>query len=235
MPPIKRIRSTKKISKSNPILKHKLQNKKSTVSHKLQKMKTTTLTLQQIMQEMKIYKNFYKDGISVKTALSHSLKIDVERARTQLRAVYITNVHTGIFKFRVKSSGLYDKDSYEVHLSWDISKMSKEQDVSKLFWNAPIKFQCTCERHTYWYRYLWTVVGGSIGLQETRYPKVRNKMLKGMLCKHGIKVMETIKRTPFQKTFERYINNQKDNKQTRVTASDKASIAGSSFGVNKKS
>lgn len=53
----------------------------------------------------------------------------------------------------------------------------------------PLAFDCDCERHRYFFRYLATIGGFEAGRKETGYPKIRNPGLQGVACKHVLRVM----------------------------------------------
>ncbi|NOR58039.1 MAG: hypothetical protein GQ474_05900 [Sulfurimonas sp.] len=225
--PIKSIGRTKN---KNPILKHGLQKEK--LNKHLDK-KTTThkapLTIREHGKAITLYKKYYSKGVSVRNALDHSLLVDINRARVQLKAFYIKTLQKDVFKFNVKASGLYQAKSHQVQIKWNVESKDLDKDPYELFLNAPIQFQCACGRHTYWYRYIWTIIGGGLGIQEHRFPSIKNPQAKGMLCKHGIKVIKTLHSTGFQNTFKRYISNKRVAKNTKISQKDKAKIAGQSF------
>lgn len=52
-----------------------------------------------------------------------------------------------------------------------------------------LSFDCDCERHRYFFRYVATIGGFNAGRDETGYPKVRNPTLRGIACKHVLRVM----------------------------------------------
>lgn len=52
-----------------------------------------------------------------------------------------------------------------------------------------LSFDCSCERHRYFFRYVATIGGFAAGWKETGYPKIRNPGLKGAACKHVLRVM----------------------------------------------
>lgn len=52
-----------------------------------------------------------------------------------------------------------------------------------------LSFDCDCERHRYFFRYIATIGGFNAGRDETGYPKIRNPGLKGVACKHVLRVM----------------------------------------------
>lgn len=52
-----------------------------------------------------------------------------------------------------------------------------------------LKFDCDCGRHRYFFRFLATVGNYNAGRPEEGYPKIRNPDLKGVACKHVLRVM----------------------------------------------
>lgn len=52
-----------------------------------------------------------------------------------------------------------------------------------------LSFDCDCERHRYFFRYVATIGGFAAGRKETGYPKIRNPQLMGVACKHVLRVM----------------------------------------------
>lgn len=56
----------------------------------------------------------------------------------------------------------------------------------------PIRFDCDCGRHRYWFRYIATIGRYNAGRSETGYPKIRNPKLYGVACKHVLRVMAEI-------------------------------------------
>lgn len=52
-----------------------------------------------------------------------------------------------------------------------------------------LKFDCSCDRHRYFLRYVATIGGFNAGRDETGFPKIRNPGLKGVACKHVLRVM----------------------------------------------
>lgn len=228
---IKSISRIKSVSKNtNPILKHRLQNV-PIQAHKKTETKHNALTIREHGRAVKLVLDYYGKGINIDNVLKKSLKVDIIRAKTQLKAFYIRSFRKNVFSFTVRASQLYEETSHQVEISWDIDKANLEDTNKNIFLNTPIKAQCSCGRFTYWYRYLWTKASSCLGMQEQRYPRIRNATLDGMACKHILKVVTTLHGTAFQTTFERFIENKKLDRQTRITFKDKSRIAGSSFGA----
>lgn len=55
-----------------------------------------------------------------------------------------------------------------------------------------LAFDCDCERHRYFLRYVSTIGGFNAGRPEHGFPKLKNPGLKGVACKHVLRVMAEI-------------------------------------------
>ena len=55
-----------------------------------------------------------------------------------------------------------------------------------------LKFDCDCGRHRYFLRYVATIGGFNAGADETGFPKIRNTGLRGVACKHVLRVMSEL-------------------------------------------
>lgn len=65
-------------------------------------------------------------------------------------------------------------------------------EAAKLMRKEPIKFDCDCGRHQFWYRYIATIGNFAHGRSEHGYPKIRNPKLSGVACKHTLRAMHEI-------------------------------------------
>ena len=52
-----------------------------------------------------------------------------------------------------------------------------------------VSFDCDCERHRYFFRYVATLGGFNAGRREDGFPKITNPGLMGVACKHVLRVM----------------------------------------------
>lgn len=69
-----------------------------------------------------------------------------------------------------------------------------------------LKFDCSCDRHRYFLRYVATIGGFNAGRDETGFPKIRNPGLKGVACKHVLRVMTELESSNFVLRFlERHL------------------------------
>lgn len=55
-----------------------------------------------------------------------------------------------------------------------------------------LAFDCDCERHRYFLRYVAQIGGFNAGRPEHGFPKIRNPNLKGVACKHVLRTMAEI-------------------------------------------
>lgn len=55
-----------------------------------------------------------------------------------------------------------------------------------------LAFDCDCGRHRYFFRYVAEIGGFNAGRKELGYPKIRNPGLKGVACKHVLRVMSEV-------------------------------------------
>jgi len=78
---------------------------------------------------------------------------------------------------------------------WDIAVMdvNKTPDEAALWLlSQPLKYECDCGRHRFFFRYICTAGGFNAGRPEHGYPKIRNPNLIGVACKHVVRVMTEI-------------------------------------------
>ena len=238
----KKVKTIKKVKRG--VLSHKLQKMNHIKYHKPISMKPHPLTVREHRKALELYKKHFEKGVTIQNALDMSLDIDFQRMREDLSAAYIMGNSKGMMTFNVKASGKYLQNKYgvasnkkatnhEVNISFDIGgiKRAVEDGLSSadILYNTPIAFQCDCGRHTFWYRYIWTLMGASIGLQEKAFPSVRNRELKGLFCKHGIRAVLLMKNKGFVSTFERYLKRVVEGRQFRFSDKDKQSFAGVSM------
>jgi hypothetical protein len=65
----------------------------------------------------------------------------------------------------------------------------------------PLRIECDCGRWRYWYRYIATIGKFNAGRDETGFPKIRNPNLRGVACKHILRVMAEVESSPSVQNF----------------------------------
>lgn len=145
-----------------------------------------------------------RGGITPRTVINRSRRIDIQRAQTEIPTVFAARQEKdGVVRFRTNASP-QSKDTHHFvsvqFLDFQAALNAGKSDnrLAEQVLKGAVKFDCDCGRHRYWYRYIATIGGFAYGKPETAFPKIRNPELAGLGCKHVIRVMHTLQST---KTF----------------------------------
>ena len=128
---------------------------------------------------------------------------DIDKARKEITMAVPVSAHKGVIRFLTNAGKDSKKTRHTVIvelLGWNAAlgevagaKFNDIQTVKRAanrMRKGYIKFDCDCERHRYFFRYLASVGGFAYGKQqEEGYPKIRNPGLNGVACKHVLRVM----------------------------------------------
>lgn len=137
-------------------------------------------------------------GITARQVLDLSYVDDRDRARSQIRHAVAAYASNGRIRF-VTSAGPGSKVSRH-HVTVELlgfaaavaAGAKTPRQAANALRKQPLKFDCDCERHRYWYRYISTIGGFNAGRAETGFPKIRNPNLVGVGCKHVLRTMAEI-------------------------------------------
>ncbi len=231
---IRRITKVNTIRKpKNPALRGLLANakvnKKSHISRDTFRPEETLEQIQKRLNRAIVFMS--KGGLTYKNSLLLSKKIDIERAKKDLSTFMIRGLQQNVFKWIVKASGKYQETHHQVEFKFvDVPTLIQTDYTAKeIFLKTRLRTQCSCGRFKYWYRYIATKSDFVIGVQEHRFPKIRNAQLDGALCKHQIKVITAIGNNAFiSRTFSRYIERLKEGRMAKLSNKDKVSSHSSS-------
>lgn len=83
----------------------------------------------------------------------------------------------------------------------DLKDWKSPRQAANWLRKQPLAFDCDCGRHRYFFRYLATIGGFEAGRKETGYPKIRNPGLRGVACKHVLRVMTELESSGTVLTF----------------------------------
>lgn len=199
------------------------------------------LTQQLSVDDLKKFDNAYKrmsksykthrirGGIRPRTIINRSRSEDIKRCETEIPMAKPVSVDKyGVVQFWVSASHKYGAMNHRVavqFLNFGASidaKMTDKQRLDNVI-NAPVKFDCDCGRHRFWYRYIATAGGFNLGRGESGFPKIRNPELTGLGCKHVLRVMLFITKSPMFRAFMlSALNRYRDNPNARKhTLTDK--------------
>lgn len=139
-----------------------------------------------------------KGGIRARQVLDMSLQIDRERAQREIRMAVAASAANGKVRFVTNAGPNSDVPRHHVtveFLSYGAAASAGAKSTKQAAgWmrKQPLKFDCDCGRHRYWYRYISTIGGFNAGRPETGFPKIRNPRLVGVACKHVLRVMAEV-------------------------------------------
>lgn len=145
----------------------------------------------------KVQKTFTA-GIRPRQVLDYSLEVDRQRAQKEIRVAVPVSSSGGTVRFMTNAGPKSRKHRHHVEvvlLSFGAAVSAgrgTSKQMAKWLRTEPLKFDCSCERHTFWYRYIATIGGYNHGRAETGFPKEKNPSLHGIACKHVIRVMAEI-------------------------------------------
>jgi len=138
----------------------------------------------------------YRAGATIDDVLRASLKQDIDLARTQIRWATPVRLRNGRVDFMVPASGLHDGPRQHIvtmeFADYGAALAMPATPLQAAAWMAReghVRWDCDCGRHRYWYRFMSTLAGANAGRAEPGFPKVRNPELRGMACKHVLRVM----------------------------------------------
>ena len=175
----------------------------------------TTNDLAQFRHNMRMeQKNFSGDGITARQVidLASSKQMsgagqdtDLDRARKQITMVVPVSAVNNEIRFITNAGPDSDVNRHHVLVRFNafalaanklMASTAKERKDPKQTANwlrkQKLAFDCDCGRHRYWFRYISTIGNFNAGRKELGFPKVRNPNLKGVACKHVLRVMSEV-------------------------------------------
>lgn len=147
----------------------------------------------------------YTGGIKARQVINKSLSVDRQRSNSDIKWAMCSGYNNNVFRFVTDASGRNRASKHYVNVEFvDFHRylsMPNENKAVDNILHGYVKFDCDCGRHTYYFRYIATAGGfayvgnegkQTLGRAETAFPKIRNPNLKGIACKHSLKVMQAI-------------------------------------------
>ena len=139
--------------------------------------------------------------LQYKTPQRSGAQSDIDKARGEIKVALPVSALGDLVRFRTSSG----RDSKVPHHLVLIRFMGFKDAQQQIIAAGPDKaaarkaagwmrkeklaFDCDCERHRYFLRYVATIGGFNAGRDETGFPKIRNPGLKGVACKHVLRAM----------------------------------------------
>ena len=175
----------------------------------------------------------FKGGITAKGVIDLSTQVDRDRSNQEIRTAIPMQSIAGRMHFITNAGPNSDVTRHHIHIEMlnynaAISSPGKLPDLAKMLTSGPLKFDCDCGRHTFWFRHIATVGNFNAGRPETGFPKIRNPGLVGVACKHVLRVMVQLAMPITRMQVEKMIDrgrNSMDNKVQRLTKKEAEEIA----------
>lgn len=142
--------------------------------------------------------------LTYKTQQPGGARSDIDKARNEIRAAVPVSALGDTVRFRTSSGRNSSRPHHLVIVRFMGLKDAAQQIVAAgpdpaaarraASWlrKEKLAFDCDCERHRYFLRYVATIGGFNAGRDETGYPKIRNPNLRGVACKHVLRAMAEI-------------------------------------------
>ena len=126
---------------------------------------------------------------------------DIQRANKEIHMAVLARANKGVLSF-ITNAGPDSKDTRH-HVNIQLMSFSAAVSMprkgkqgaikaARFAANEPLRFDCDCGRHTFWFRYVASIGGWNHGRNENGYPKIRNPRLIGVACKHVLRVMREL-------------------------------------------
>lgn len=136
-------------------------------------------------------------GILAKQVINLSSLDDRSRASQQIHTVMPVNNRGGVVQLVTNASSGSNVSRHHVmvqFLEYDevLADSSNALEAARRMVAGKLKFDCDCGRHRYWFRFIATIGNFNYGRPEDGFPKIRNPNLRGIACKHIIRVMALI-------------------------------------------
>lgn len=156
--------------------------------------------LKAFKENIKTVKDNFTGGMTAQQIINHSQQIDRERASKQITMATPVSASKGTVRF-ITNAGGETKGVHRHHVTVEFLRYeseassadtNKKQAANRLR-NSPLKIDCDCGRFRFWYSYIASIGGFKLGTQESGFPKIRNAKLKGVGCKHILRVMQEVR------------------------------------------
>ncbi|MDB5957519.1 hypothetical protein [Ramlibacter sp.] len=138
-------------------------------------------------------------GITAQEVIDLSTPADRERARREIPHAIPARLRAGEVVFSVSAGPESRVNRHMVTILFPgygaaLSRPGTAlQAAAWLGQQGHLKLDCDCERHRYFYRFLSSIGGFNAGRAEPGFPKIRNPHLRGLCCKHVVRVASELK------------------------------------------
>jgi hypothetical protein len=146
----------------------------------------------------------FKGGITAKQVIDLSMQDRRDAAQSQIHYAVPMENRGGLVHFTTNSGPNSDVARYNVFVdllgfAGAAAQPAKLASLARKIVEEPLKFDCDCADHRYRFRYIATAGKFNVGRDENGFPKLTNSALKGIACKHVLRVMRSLTSAPIQR------------------------------------
>lgn len=141
---------------------------------------------------------FKGGGIKARQVLDLSLPIDLERAH-KIKWAVPAGFSRGVLRIITDAGGTtpgVTRHHMKVQFPlFDVAAVDAKrtpEQAARWLLKQPLKYDCDCGKHRFWFRYIATIGGFNAGRAETGFPKIINPGLHGVGCKHALRAMSEL-------------------------------------------
>lgn len=139
----------------------------------------------------------FRGGITARALIDRSLPVDIERANREIKHAVPHRLVKGMVHVVTDASGKYGATRHHVLLELlnfqaAVSTPASSAELAKKVLEGPLRVACDCGRWKFWYSYVATVGKFNASTPQLGFPKIRNPLLRGVSCKHVLRVMNTL-------------------------------------------
>jgi len=176
--------------------------------------------------------------LGYKTAQPNKAQSDIDKAKREITHAVAASAFKGEVRF-ITNAGEGSKAGRH-HVTIEFSEFKNAVDAIIAAGDDPkaprraadqmrkgkLKFDCDCERHRYFLRYVATIGGFNAGRDETGFPKIRNPNLSGVACKHVLRAITELESSGVVLRFlERHLVRQVSAEKGRMQTKQKEAEA----------
>ncbi len=136
----------------------------------------------------------FKGGITAQGVIDHSLKEDLDRSNAEIRVATVSQVMNGTLHMITNAGPNSDVRRHHVTIQFPTysayaASPQEPKKAAAAMVRGPVRFDCDCGRHRFWFRFIATKGNFNAGRDEPGFPKIRNPKLHGVACKHVLRAM----------------------------------------------
>jgi hypothetical protein len=162
-----------------------------------------------------------RGGITAAEAVSQSAPEDHDRCRKEIQTAVPFRLSAGTVTFSTSASKQSGAVRHIVTVDFDgwaaaVASPGTPLQAAARMAEAPLRFECDCGKFTFWLRYVATIGGWVRGRPESGFPKIRNPELRGVCCKHSLRVMLELPAMAVRRQLARMIETERQRLESKT-------------------